>query len=153
MNGSQGKAPVRIAGHRVFVCVCVSSPLNSSHKNINFTGRCPVQAAIHEQKSIKHYSLPYSNREQQRGTIPDISTIDYMQFVLVMLKPLITIHLGHSPAGLMGAAVEWLLLNDVQRRHVSSVLLHLPDVHWAVCQHLMIHMPKPMKATNCWGNG
>lgn len=82
-------------------------------KNINFTGRCPIQTNIHAGKGIKNNSLLYSNWKRQSGAVPEISALCCTQFVLVMrLQPLLTIHSGHSPAGLI-IALEWLWLRDM----------------------------------------
>lgn len=102
-------------------------------KNIHFTGHCPTQTNIRTGKGIKNYSLLYSNWKQQSGAVPEISAFCCTRFVLVMrLQPLLTIHSGHSPAGLI-VALEWLWLSDMQRRHVWPVLSRRTNVLLTVC--------------------
>lgn len=111
--------------------LCVQQIL--SPKNIHFTGRCPIQTNNRAGKGIKNYSLLYSNWKQQSRAVPDISAFCCTWFVLVMrLQPLLTIHSGHSPAGLI-IALEWLWLSDMQRRHVWPVLLCRTNALLTVC--------------------
>lgn len=105
----------------------------SPPKNIHFTGHCPIQTNIRAGKGIKNYSHLYSNWKQQSGAVPEISALCCTRFVLVMrLQPLLTIHSGHSPAGLI-IALEWLWLSDTQWRHVWPVLSRRTNVLLTVC--------------------
>ena len=116
----------------------------SFHKNIHFTGRCPIQTNIHVGKGFKHYSPLYSNWKQRNGAVPEISASCCTWFVLVMrMQSQLSIH---SLSGLI-IGLKRLWPNNMCKRHISHVLLCRTDVVWAPCHRLMMDVPNPTGTT------